>query len=274
MTPTTLGGTFMGNPIIVAVGAVGTSVLYILWRNCPAQLLLPPSPRSYPLIGNLLSLPVRNEHLGFLELGEELRSDVVSLSMLGTVIIVLNKHDDAINLLERRSNVYSDRPRFPMISEPSLMDWGNLTAVARYGTEAFHPSQQHQSRLLLKRLLAASDHLNSSEDLDLEVYRATTGAIMCSVYGFKTEDLSDNFILKVKKTMGNLTSASLPSNFLVNVFPALIRLPDWFPWTSWKRTAKKWREQKDDAVDSTYYWAKSAMASRQTIDYFSCLLPT
>ncbi|KAG8763051.1 hypothetical protein FRC12_008734 [Ceratobasidium sp. 428] len=158
------------------------------------------------------------------------------------------------------------------------MDWGNLTAVTRYGerwrksrrimhrclerqaAEIFHPSQERQSRLLLQRLLAASGYLDFSEDLEFEVYRATAGTIMCSIYGFKTEDLNDTFMLKIKRCMDNLTNASLPSNFLVNVFPALVRVPNWFPWTEWKRTGKKWKEQKDDAVDSTYYWTKSAMA--------------
>lgn len=37
-------------------------------------LVLPPGPRSYPLIGHLLSIPREYEHLGFMKLGEKLGS--------------------------------------------------------------------------------------------------------------------------------------------------------------------------------------------------------
>ncbi|KAG8722199.1 hypothetical protein FRC09_006639 [Ceratobasidium sp. 395] len=52
----------------------------------------------------------------------------------------------------------------------------------------------------------------------------------------------------------------LHSHFLVNTFPALVRVPDWFPWTDWKRIAKEWKANKDNAVDTPYYWAKSQLA--------------
>ncbi|KAG8722198.1 hypothetical protein FRC09_006638 [Ceratobasidium sp. 395] len=55
--------------------------------------------------------------------------------------------------------------------------------------------------------------------------------------------------------------ALLTSNFLVNTFPALTRVPDWFPCTNWKRIGKAWKKNKDNAVDTPYYWAKSQVAS-------------
>ncbi|KAG8742022.1 hypothetical protein FRC10_002098 [Ceratobasidium sp. 414] len=215
-----------------------------------------------------------------------------SLSMFGTVIIVLNSAEDATNLLEKRSSIYSDRSHFPMLAEPSLMDWGDLVSALGYGerwrksrrmmhqwlhkqaAEAFHPSQQRQARILLQRLLSKADHLDSSEELELEVYRfagyptsvyatfqlkAMAGTIVHSVYGLNVEDSNDTFMLKLKETVDNLAKAALPSNFLVNTFPALLQIPDWFPGADWKRTAKKWREQKNDAVDSPYNWTKSEM---------------
>jgi hypothetical protein len=37
-------------------------------------LVLPPSPKSYPLIGHLLSIPQEFEHLGFMKICEQLGS--------------------------------------------------------------------------------------------------------------------------------------------------------------------------------------------------------
>ncbi|KAG8738002.1 hypothetical protein FRC10_007416 [Ceratobasidium sp. 414] len=81
--------------------------------------------------------------------------------------------------------------------------------------------------------------------------------MMHSVYGVTEGELRDRFMLKFKTAMDNLSRAALASNFLVNIFPALARVPDWFPWTGWKRTAREWREQRDDTLDSPYNWTKA-----------------
>ena len=40
--------------------------------------------------------------------------DVLHLSVLGKSIVVLNTEEAAFELLDKRSAIYSDRPRFPM----------------------------------------------------------------------------------------------------------------------------------------------------------------
>ncbi|KAG8734346.1 hypothetical protein FRC10_011758, partial [Ceratobasidium sp. 414] len=157
------------------------------------------------------------------------------------------------------------------------MNWKNLASILEYGdrwrktrrmmyqwlnreaAEMFQPSQQRLTRLLLQRMMSNHDHLNSSEQLELEIYRTVAGTIMHSVYGLEIDGPNDVFLLKLRETVDNTSKALLPSNFLVNAFPALVRIPDWFPGTDWKRVAKEWREKKDDTVDSPYNWAKSEM---------------
>lgn len=39
--------------------------------------------------------------------------DVLSLKLPGKTLIILNSEKAALDLLERRSAIYSDRPRFP-----------------------------------------------------------------------------------------------------------------------------------------------------------------
>lgn len=59
-----------------------------------------------------------------------------------------------------------------------------------------------------------------------------------------------------------------PSDFLVNTIPWLAYVPDWFPGAGWKKTAREWRDQKDHALNSSYYWTKqqavSPISSRYT----------
>jgi hypothetical protein len=59
---------------LVGLGATaGTILALLLWpRRRSSMLPLPKCPKSYPLIGNLLSMPQREEHLGFIELGKQL----------------------------------------------------------------------------------------------------------------------------------------------------------------------------------------------------------
>ncbi|KAG8695554.1 hypothetical protein FRC09_009086, partial [Ceratobasidium sp. 395] len=48
------------------------AVAYNVWYRKVPERPLPPSPRSYPLIGHLLSMPTEYEHFGFVELGKQL----------------------------------------------------------------------------------------------------------------------------------------------------------------------------------------------------------
>ena len=60
------------------------------------------------------------------------------LNALGQPILVLNSLKSAFHLLDRRANIYSDRPRFIMANE--ILCGGLLTALLSYGDlSAYHP---------------------------------------------------------------------------------------------------------------------------------------
>ncbi|KAG9084682.1 hypothetical protein FRC06_003943, partial [Ceratobasidium sp. 370] len=227
----------------------------------------------------MLSMPTEDEHLGFMELGKLLKSDIIWLSAFGTNMIVLNSSEDAFNLLEKRSGIYSDRVCPNMLKEPSLMYWPDFTLFQGYNNkwrtarrmmhtwlnkkaaEEFQPGQQLQARLLLQRLLKLSDHMSSSVELDAELYRTSAATVVYSVYGYDLQSSDDPFVFDIKKATDNGTKAAMFSNFLVNLFPTLAHVPEWFPGASWKQTARKWREQKDHAVDTAYNWTKAQIAN-------------
>jgi hypothetical protein len=50
-------------------------------------------------------------------------------------------------------------------------------------------------------------------------------------------------------------------DFLVNAFPVLVYVPDWFPGAGWKRTAKAWKAIKEKALDEPYEWVKLQVVS-------------
>ncbi|KAG8788910.1 hypothetical protein FRC12_014072 [Ceratobasidium sp. 428] len=236
------------------------------------QLPLPPGPPSYPLIGQLLSMPLSSEHTTFDKQSRDIGSDIISLSMLGNTIVVLNSAQAATDLLEKRSSIYSDRTIPPMILDSNLMDWGKYVAILPYGerwkehrrmmhtwlqknaTRSFQHSQEQQTRMLLVRILT------SCENLQDELYRTIAATLLRSVYGYNLETLNDPFVVGAKTAIDNLARAAMSTNFVVNAFPALSYVPSWFPWSNWKQTARGFREQKNSIMNDTFQWTKEQIA--------------
>ena len=48
--------------------------------------------------------------------------DVVSVTTLGQRVVILNSLQAATDLLEKRSSIYSDRPRFTLVAESVYSD--------------------------------------------------------------------------------------------------------------------------------------------------------
>ncbi|KAG9101404.1 cytochrome P450 1B1 [Ceratobasidium sp. 370] len=137
-----------------------------------------------------------------------------------------------------------------------MHSWFNKQAIP-----AFHSSQQHQARLLLRSLLDKANTLGTSEELNLEFYRTIAATLLQSVYGYELQRLDDPFVLGAKEAIDHIAKAASPSNFLVNVAPALARVPSWLPGTGWKTTLQEWGRQKDTIVEGTFNWTKANMAA-------------
>ncbi|KAH7333649.1 cytochrome P450 [Rhizoctonia solani] len=264
--------------------AVPVSLSLLLLHQCwravrRPKIRHPPSPTSLPLVGNLFSIPPLQEHLAFAKLGEQLESDIVYLELLGQKIIILNSVDDALELLEKRSAFYSDRPQIPMVAEPTLMNWSTLPSLTRYNdlwrhyrrmmnnwlnaraVTQFDDLQARQGRLLLRRLLSTTNHAQPFEHIKNEFFFMMASSMFELAYGYKLQDPEDPFFKEGKITLQNVLSAGMQTNFLVNIFPALLYVPDWFPGTGWKRTGREWGIQQEKAKREPYEWVKAQVAS-------------
>ncbi|QRW13568.1 cytochrome P450 family protein [Ceratobasidium sp. AG-Ba] len=191
--------------------------------------------------------------------------ELISLSFFGTTIIVTSSQQIAIDLLEKRSSIYSDRVCPPAVAEASLMNWEATPAIVGYNeswrkyrrmmhswlnkhaVSAFHRSQQRQARYLLRRLLAESHSLSTSEELKLELYNTTSSSLLESIYGYSTQSLDDPIVIGMKDVATNVSKAAIPTN--------------WFPGTGWKTTLRLWGQQKDNISETLLAWAKSRMAA-------------
>ncbi|KAH7337957.1 cytochrome P450 [Rhizoctonia solani] len=219
------------------------------------------------------SLPASEDYRMYARWGRELNSDIISITVFGQVIVVLNSAKAVNELLDRRSAIYSNRPELPMLNYPDLVDWSKEISTLPYGErwrsqrrmthKALDKDANMQYGLLaLKQSRLAAQRISANPDNFIrEISRMTASTILSTVYGYEVTSAGDPLVEIVRVTVDHYCSAAVPGNFLVNVMPWLRHVPDWFPGTGWKQTVKAWRKEKDEMVDVPYGWTKKQIAS-------------
>ncbi|CAE7144555.1 unnamed protein product [Rhizoctonia solani] len=267
----------------IGLCAVSALLIHYSWRLLRRpKLHHPPSPLSLPFVGNLFSIPAGHEYLAFAKLGEQLESDIVYLEILGHKIIVLNSAEAASEILDKRAAIYSDRPDVPMIRDPALMNWpGNAVTVPysdlwrhyrrmmnnwlnKHAVTQFDDLQDRQVRSLLGRLLKVANRDQPFEHVRDSIFFTMGSSMLQLAYGYKPKDSQDHFFQQAQMTVHNVTSAGMQTttqDFLVNLFPALLNVPDWFPGTGWKRTGRDWGAQQYKSKTEPYEWVKAQLLS-------------
>ncbi|THH08950.1 hypothetical protein EW145_g2357 [Phellinidium pouzarii] len=186
---------------------------------------LPPGPEPMPVIGNLLDIPRKHEWQTLTKWSAKY-GDIVRVTVLGRVIIFVNTMKAANDLFDKRSAIYSDRPRLPLLNEVRVF-------TGQFGTgnvKKFDIVQEQASGKLLKRLLVNPE--NFIDHLRLHAGQV----IMMSVYGINVESRLDGYITTAQKVMDAVSEAGRPGAFLVDIFPI-----SWFPGTISKDIIKQWR---------------------------------
>ncbi|CAE6502788.1 unnamed protein product [Rhizoctonia solani] len=248
------------------------STIAYKWRDNGHKLPLPPSPKGDPIIAHLRCMPAEYEEAAYKTWGNELRSSIVSVNLLGQVIVVLNSIEDANELLVKRALKYSNRLQVPMLSSPRLSGWGYGTALLTYGDrwrgqrrvthevlqkktlESIWPAIVKQTRLSLRRFLTTTE-------LEPEIAGMVGAIVLQSTYGYEATAMNDPMIEIAKAGMRGFSDASMPADFLVNVLPWLEYVPSWFPGAEWKRKALIWSKSRDDLINVPFNWTKQQMAA-------------
>ncbi|KAK0231788.1 cytochrome P450 [Armillaria nabsnona] len=254
---------------IIAFVCLTPAVWFLVYRprrNAP----FPPGPRGLPLAGNLLDMPSEKEWLTFAKWGE-IYGDILSIPILGRRLVVINSAQTAIDILDKKGAIYSDRPIMGMIGE--LMGFKNWLVLLPYGTrfrnqrrlvrqqmsshaamKQFSLIVEHETGRLLRRLSAKPEHLSDH-------IRKTIGAILLRIiYGYEIQEENDLFLELVDRASYYFALATTPGKFLANSIPMIRHIPDWFPGAGFKQVAKEWRATIFDAADMAHDYVKHQMA--------------
>lgn len=117
---------FMTDLRVVAAPIVGIVFWLIARLAQKAFRNLPPGPKGLPIVGDVLHItdqdwlasPQRKEeygdtpHSNCINLLIFLSGEMMYVGALGRGVLVINSQRIAVDLLEKRSNIYSDRPNF------------------------------------------------------------------------------------------------------------------------------------------------------------------
>ncbi|KAI9443308.1 cytochrome P450 [Lactarius indigo] len=236
---------------ILSLGILlGLAVLYLAHYVTSPYRKLPPGPRGYPIIGNVLELRSQ-QWLKFTEWRKQY-GDVIYLNAAGQPVVILNSQKVAADLLDRRAGIYSDRPVNIVASD--IMTGGLLVVFTRYNdiwrrmrkaaheglnkgvVKDFHGTQTKEA------LILASDGLSDPTEWDKHLRRAAASMVLSVVYDQPTiKPGQDHDVKLINDFVQRLTRAAYPGAHLVEFFPWMRYIPSRF--ATWKRNAEAWYRQ-------------------------------
>ncbi|KAG2064898.1 cytochrome P450 [Suillus decipiens] len=229
----------------------------------------PPGPRGWPLIGNVLDMPRIKPWLTFTEWGRKY-GDITHIEVLGRHIIVLNSVKTAMEMMDSKSTLYSDRPILPMAGE--LVGWKDSLPFLPYGdrfrqqrrnfykvigsraaVNVYNEIEEVETRRFLKRVLAKPDQLQ-------EHVRHTASAVILRIsHGYEVKENNDPFVNLANSVTEHCSQATAPGAFLVDILPFLAKVPAWFPGAGFKRIACEWHRALEEMVSAPHQFVKDQM---------------
>ncbi|KAF7314436.1 Cytochrome P450 [Mycena kentingensis (nom. inval.)] len=255
---------------VVAVSTVGLVFAYYVnkaikaWRANPGRLPYPPGPRPLPLVGNVPDIPQTFPWLTYTEWGRKY-GPLVHLTAFGDHILVINSAKMADDLLEKRSQIYSDRPSIPMIG---FMGWGFNMGFMQYGdkwrtyrrlmhqffkkeaTAYYRPIQRAKIHDMLRQVLA------TPADFRDHIRTEAAAIIMASVYGYDVKPVKDEFVRIAEDAVARLGVGVFSP---INMAPWVRFLPGWLPGCGFQKFLSDTRAVVKKMKEVPYEWAKANM---------------
>ncbi|TEB32646.1 cytochrome P450 [Coprinellus micaceus] len=260
-------------PIRVVDGLAACGLVYVISKLLAKRPVapLPPGPKRLPLLGNLLDMPTQQEWLTFAEWGKKY-GDIASISLFGQEFFIVSSAQVAIEMLEKKSAIYSDRPVMEMGGE--LVGWKHTLVLLPYGdrfrsyrkmfhqvigTNAamanFHPVEEAETHRFLKLLLERPKEFANH-------IRVMAGGIILRIsHGYTIQEKNDPFVTLADEATEQFSMSTAPGGFLVNLVPPLKHIPGWFPGAGFQKIAKEWRVTLHNMVEGPHRFVKDQMAA-------------
>ncbi|KAI1798262.1 cytochrome P450 [Ganoderma leucocontextum] len=260
---------------------------YCVWRGLQQnrrRLALPPGPKGLPVIGNLKDMTLTGLWFPAQKWAQQF-GELVYLNVFGQGLLFVNTYEAAVDLLEKRGAIYSDKPKMVMAGE--LCGCENMIGLTPYGDRlrrqrklmlqalganrihSYHPLLEIQTHNLLQGMLNSPDQSQSI------IRRYTGGMTLLIVYGYRVLSNTDRLLEMADEGLGLLSNriAAAGIVWMVDLFPPLKHIPSWFPGAQFKRDAAVWKGKMEALVNEPYDYTKQQMRQGTGVDcYVSMLL--
>ncbi|KAK1235347.1 hypothetical protein PQX77_001436 [Marasmius sp. AFHP31] len=242
---------------------------------------LPPGPRRLPLVGNLRDLKASKDEPRWVSYHKLARryGEVIYTELFGSSIVILDSQKAVTELLEVRSNNFSDRPLMYMANELVGFKW-DLSQMGYSDDWKLHRKTFHQ--FFQQR---ATPGYRSVEKTEAKTYARklvsspgefysltrhyTSAVILQLAYGYTLERDDDPYLELVDEAMVGFNAMIVPGSFLVDHLPLLKYVPSWFPGGDFKRKAKRWTAYARDVKDIPWKWVNQALANGTAVPSFA-----
>ncbi|KAL6698552.1 cytochrome P450 [Trichoderma pleuroticola] len=263
--------------LVIAQGIIvliGVLIYSLFFRKKQDGLLpLPPGPKPVPILGNVRDGPPEGmpHFLHWLTFKDKY-GPISSITVLGQTVVFLHDKDAAVELLEKKTSLKtSGRPTFifsqmsgcgkqmPFLQYDDELRLYRKLVHQQFGTKLLASQHSHVQDVEVKRFLLRV--LNEPGNLFNHI-RAEAAAIILKVtYGYSVELYKPDPLVKLIEQVTTETSESLtPLRWAVDTFPALQRVPDWFPGTGFKRIARRYKVNAEAAASIPLDFVKQQMA--------------
>ncbi|OCH92747.1 cytochrome P450 [Obba rivulosa] len=222
---------------VLLLVCLATTIHFVLQWDTRRRM--PPGPQGLPFIGNKHQIPNVKPWRKFAEWNKQY-GPVVSLHLGSTPVIILGTAQAAWDLLEKRSEIYSSRPRFVVAGEilsdnmrglmlPYGEPWRKWRKVLHSGfhsrrSETYKDLQSLESKVMMQQLLTTPRHW------ERHIQRYAASVAVAVTYGRRIESVDEWIVRENMAAMDYLTSVNIPGKYLVETWPWLLKLPRSLQW--------------------------------------------
>lgn len=252
---------------------------YKLLRGKRTEPPYPPGPVPKPILGNVFDIPLKKAWKKYMEWSKKFNSDVVHFTAINTHVVVLNKLEDIVELMERRSANSANKHSIPL---NNLLGFENTTGKVQYGNtykrhrRVMEEAMKKDILVLYHHMFADKVHIMLDQFLrDPAAFREHCGMLGASLtlaiaFGYDvTPGLKDHFTEPAEFAIRTATDLAVPGRTMLAVFGFLCYIPPWFPGASTQRLCAKVRDAIMQTREGPYQYVKQRMAGGKSKD---CLL--
>ncbi|KAL8943871.1 MAG: hypothetical protein Q9211_000810 [Gyalolechia sp. 1 TL-2023] len=228
---------------------------------------LPPGPKPLPVVGNIFDLPPKGvpEFKHWFK-HKDIYGPISSVTVMGLTLVIFHDQEAAHAVMGKRAQKTSARPQ---LNFATLCGFENFLITHQYDDKyRLHRKMVHQ-KIGTKRLSAGFQPIQEKEALqfvlqtfnDPDNMMVLAAAIIVKIcYGYSIERKGpDPLVELIEHAMDNLSLAFVPLSWAIDAVPALEYLPDWFPGTSYRKTAREWKATNEAAAEVPYAFVKRQM---------------